>query len=103
LRLLFTEPAARDLDSIVSYIGFDNPRAAETVYRAIVLSAERLKDFPSLARTGRLPGTRELVVPSLPYVIVYSADADVITVIAVIHTARDLNAAMMSRKTDPRM
>lgn len=96
-RLVFAEPAARDLDSIVTYIALDNPAAAEKVFRAIVAAAERLTDIPSLGRAGRLPDTRELVVTGLPYLIVYRAAADRVTVLAVFHGARDLARALAER------
>jgi len=53
MRLVFTEPAERDLDGIIDYIALDNPSAAERVYRAIVATAQRLTDFPEMARKHR--------------------------------------------------
>ena len=89
MRLVFAEPAARDLDDIVDYIALDNPPAAEKTYRAIVAAAERLQDFPEIGHAGRLPDTRELSVVSLPTIIVYEISRDTVTVIAVFHGARD--------------
>lgn len=63
MRLVFAEPAERDLDSIIDYIALDNPTSAEKVYRAIAASARRLTDLPEMGRPGRLPGTRELRCP----------------------------------------
>lgn len=98
MRLVFAEPAERDLDSIIGYIAIDNPAAAEKVYRAIVATAERLTRFPEIGRPGRLPDTRELTVASLPYLIVYQVTADVVTILAVFHGARDLALALAERK-----
>ena len=44
----------------------------------------------ALGRTGRVPGTRELLVPSTPYSVAYTVDSrrDVVQVLAVIHGAR---------------
>jgi toxin ParE1/3/4 len=100
MRLVFAEPAERDLDSIIDYIARDNPDAAEKVYRAIVATAERLADFPEMGRSGRLPGTREFPVSSLPYLIVYQMDADVVTILAVFHTARNLARALSQREPE---
>lgn len=97
MRLLIAEPAARDLAGIVDYIAADNPVAAENVYRGIVRAAQRLSDLPALGRPGRHPGTRELSVPGLPYLIVYQVGADAVTVLAVFHTARDLARAVRDR------
>ncbi|MDR6293700.1 MULTISPECIES: type II toxin-antitoxin system RelE/ParE family toxin [Inquilinus] len=98
MRLVFAEPAERDLDSIIDYIALDNPAAAERVYRAIVAATERLARFPEIGRAGRLPDTRELTVTGLPYLVVYQASADVVTILAVFHGARDLALALAERK-----
>ncbi len=101
MRLEFAEPAARDLEDIIDYIALDNPGAAEGVYRAIVTAAERLQAFPDLGHAGRLPKTRELLVVSLPYIIVYQVDAEAVTVLAVFHGARDLARALKDRRGTP--
>jgi toxin ParE1/3/4 len=97
--LLFAEPAEADLDSIVDYIAVDDPNTAETVFRAIVAAAEQLTNFPEMGRPGRMPGTREFLVRSLPYLIVYEVNADTVTILAVFHSARDLPRALAERKS----
>ena len=98
MRLVVTTPAARDLADIVDFIAPDDPSAAERVYRAIVAAARRLLDFPGMGRVGRLPDTRELSVISLPYVIVYAAASETVTILAVFHGARDLARALRERR-----
>ncbi|WP_293477138.1 type II toxin-antitoxin system RelE/ParE family toxin [Phenylobacterium sp.] len=97
-RVVFAEPAARDLESIIDYIALDNRSAAEGVYRAIVEAAQRLAQFPELGRPGRLPGMRELAVARLPYLIVYEADRQAVTILAAFHTSRDLARALRERR-----
>lgn len=101
IRLVIAEPAARDLEGIVDYIALDNPAAAERVYREIVQAVQTLPLFPAMGRPGRHPGTRELNVPGLPYLIVYEASARTVTILAVFHTARDLARALHDRKKEP--
>ena len=98
MRLVFTQPAADDLEDIIDYIALDNPPAAKRVYQAIAAAAERLRNLPHIGRPGRLPGTRELSVVSLPYIVVYQVDADTVTVLAVFHGARDLPRALRERR-----
>lgn len=100
MRLVFAEPAERDLKDIVDYIALDNPGAAESVYRAIIAATERLSKFPKIGRFGRLPGTREFSVAALPYIIVYEVSEDVMTILAVFHTARDLARALHERRSE---
>ena len=99
-RLVFAEPAARDLEGIIDYIALDNATAAEGVYRRIVETADRLRHFPELGRSGRLPATRELSVSALPYLIVYEADPETVTILAVFHTSRDLARALAEREQE---
>ena len=97
MRLFFAEPAAGGLEDIIDYIAVDSPSAAERVYRDVVSAAERLRDFPEMGRAGRVPGTRELPVSSLPYLIVYDVPAESIIILAVFHTSRDLAAGLRQR------
>lgn len=50
-----------------------------------------------MGRACRVPGTRELPVARFPYVIVYTAAPEVVTVVAVFHTAMDLRQAIADR------
>ena len=98
MRLVFSEPAAHDLEGIIDYIALDDPGAAERVYRAVLDAAKNLTEFPEMGRTGRLPGTRELTLPRLPYLIVYQVSPSVVTILAVFHGARDLVRALADRE-----
>jgi addiction module RelE/StbE family toxin len=80
--------AIRSLVSIYAYICKDNPNAATRVASSILDAAVRLEQLPQCGRPGRIEGTRELVVPGLPYVIPYRIVDDVILVLSVIHTSR---------------
>ena len=82
-------PAARgDLLDLVRYIARDNVSAALRMHDAITSAVEGLPTHPQRGRPGRMDGTRELVVPRTPYVVVYSASATTIEVLRVLHGAR---------------
>lgn len=50
--------------------------------------AATLPDHPQAFRRGRLPGTREMVVhPN--YILVYSSDEGFITILRLLHSARN--------------
>jgi toxin ParE1/3/4 len=100
MRLVFADPAARDLEDIIDYIAMDNPTAAESVYHSVLGTAQNLRGFPDIGRVGRLPGTREFPLPGLPYVVVYQVSADTVTILAVFHGARDLARALKERRSD---
>lgn len=91
MKVVVREAAALDLDAIFSWISKDNPRAAIETVERIRLRINRL-GLPGLSHIGRpglVDGTRELVEP--PYIVVDAVDepADEITVLAVLHGARD--------------
>jgi toxin ParE1/3/4 len=94
MRVVVREAAARDLDDIFDWISKDSPRAATKLVRRILDRIDRLT-IPGLTHIGRpglVEGTRELV--ETPYIVVYAVDeaADEITVLAIVHGARDRKA-----------
>lgn len=89
MKVLFDERAVEDLEDIYRFIAADDPRTARMVIDRIVASVERLAQFPDMARAGRVEGTREWVVPRLPYIAVYRVSEDRIIVAGVFHGARE--------------
>jgi toxin ParE1/3/4 len=69
--LRWTTPASNDLYNIVQHIQQDNPTAASEVAGTLYDGCVSLSEFPYLGRKGRIPGSRELVFPGLPYIVVY--------------------------------
>lgn len=91
MKVVVREAAALDLDDIFNWITKDNPGAAVAMVERIRLRINRL-GLPGrshIGRPGLVEGTRELVEP--PYIAVYMVDeaADEITMLAVLHGARD--------------
>ena len=91
MKVIIREAAYDDLDRISVWIAKDRPRSADSVIDRILESAERLGHFPYMGHVGRVSGTYELVVPALPYIIVYTINTndDEVTVVAVFHGAQD--------------
>ncbi|CAN7587525.1 type II toxin-antitoxin system RelE/ParE family toxin [Pararhizobium sp. LjRoot235] len=88
MRLVWAQYALDDRDTIFSYIEKESPRAAVHVDEEIVRAARRLVDFPESGRSGRIAGTRELVILRTPYVAVYVVLADRIRILRVLHGAQ---------------
>lgn len=80
--------AVADLLAIVDYISDDNPDAAESLKDEIEAKVSRLPEHPKLYRAGRVDGTREMIVRR-NYVVVYAEAAGGVTVLRVLHAARD--------------
>ena len=89
MRLRWRHSAVSDLADIRDFISENDPEAARAVVGRVLRSADRLASFPNSGRTGQVLGTRELVVPGLPYIVVYTCDDTDISIIGVFHGARD--------------
>ena len=84
LPLVWRAAARSDLASIVRYIADRDPSAARRMKAVIETAVLPLAEHPYLFRSGRAPGTRELVAhPN--YVIVYRVLADRIEIVNVVH------------------
>jgi addiction module RelE/StbE family toxin len=88
VKLEWSHFALSDREVIFDYIEAESPRSAVMVDEAIEATADQLIDFPETGRSGRMPGTRELVVTGLPYVIVYRVMGEIVRILRVLHMAQ---------------
>jgi toxin ParE1/3/4 len=88
VRVKWLAQALLNLDSEANYIARDNPTAASRIVQSINRAVERLRQYPAMGRPGRVPGTRELVVPETPHIIPYRVRGDDIEILRVFHAAR---------------
>jgi toxin ParE1/3/4 len=89
MRVRWTPPAANDLYEIVQHIQEDNPTAATEVAEAIYDGCGSLRKFPRRGRVGRIEGTRELLFPGLPYIVVYRIRLEIVEIARIYHGAQD--------------
>lgn len=84
LPLVWRAEARSDLAAIIRYIAVHNPTAARRMRVVIEAAVLPLAEHPFLFRSGRVPGTREIVAhPN--YIIVYRVAADRIEIVNVLH------------------
>jgi toxin ParE1/3/4 len=88
LRVRWLNRALLDLDAAEAYIAQDDPQAAATVVLRIIRAVSLLQKQPGLGRTGRVPGTKELLVPNTPYIVPYRGKDEVVQILRVYHSAR---------------
>jgi toxin ParE1/3/4 len=88
MRLTWSAFALADRDAVFMHIEADSPRAAIAVDEHIAQAVLRLVEFPESGRPGRVPGTRELVIPRTPYVAAYVLAPDRIRILRVLHGAQ---------------
>jgi toxin ParE1/3/4 len=86
---VWSPEAIDDLAALRAYIEQDDPAAARRVALHIVRNVETLlPNNLDMGRPGRVPGTRELVIPSTPFIVPYRVVGDTIQVLRIFHGAR---------------
>jgi toxin ParE1/3/4 len=84
--------AVESLRAVHAHIAVENPDAARRVVQAIRSTTTRLREFPTSGRNGTVAGTREIVVPNLPIIVVYRTVGADVEILRVFHTAVDWQA-----------
>jgi len=87
VKLVWASTALADRKQIREFIARDNPAAALAFDALLSEKVAGLVDFPSLGRSGRVPGTRELVVHT-NYILIYDLKASSVRALRVLHAAR---------------
>lgn len=80
--------ALLNLEQEAAWIAQDDPRAAAALVTEADTATRLLAQHPDMGRSGRVPGTRELVLPHFPYIIPYRVKAQRVEILRVFHTAR---------------
>lgn len=93
-RLVFTERAQADLLEAWLFIAEDNPAAADKVLDTLEQEAKLLLVQPLMGRARPELGSAVRSWPSAtPYVVFYEVDDSELTVLRVLHHARDVRPA----------
>ncbi|MCR4298538.1 MAG: type II toxin-antitoxin system RelE/ParE family toxin [Gallionella sp.] len=87
MKVRWTPEAEQDRSDVWDYIANDNPLAAVRMDELFSDAAAKLADFPHIGRTGKIPGTRELI-PHESYRLVYEVEGETVWILAVVNTAR---------------
>jgi toxin ParE1/3/4 len=92
--LVFTPRAEQDLEAIGDYIAADNPKRAISFVRELHQQCQRIAQNPSgyRLRPELAEGLRSCAYGH--YVIFFEADPENITIVRILHGARDLPAVL---------
>ena len=88
MRVKWLRKALANLDEAAEYIAKDHPEAARRLVAEAFRQTELLADHPNMGRPGRIPGTRELIMPDYPYLIPYRVRHGAVEILRVFHSAR---------------
>jgi toxin ParE1/3/4 len=89
MTLQWSLESIHDLIALRAHIAADDPAAAKRVGLHILYCVEHLLlENPELGSPGRIPGTRELVIPKTPFVVPYRVRGVALEILRVYHHAR---------------
>ena len=87
--ILWSAHARMDILEILAYFASLNDLSTgKSIVSRIMLSIDRLAEYPLSGRQGHIEGTREILVKNLPYLLVYRMLSSSIEVVRVFHTPR---------------
>lgn len=86
--LRWTEESAADLEQIADYLFEHRPSAAAEIVNQMYASISALVTFPTRGRHGKTPETRELVLWSLPWLVIYRIAGETIHILRILHGAQ---------------
>ncbi len=89
MRLEWSPHAVADLKTISEYIEQDRSlQTANRITRAIYGAIQSLRTTPHRGRHGRIERTREMVVSSLPYIVIYRVFDEHVLILNIVHGAQ---------------
>ena len=98
-RLIWTEPALKDLETIAEYIALDKPDAARKYVQKVFTAVERLSHFP---KSGSVPPEisnlpyRQVVVA--PCRVFYRCAKDYVFIIFVMRAEQNLRQDVLTQR-----
>jgi len=88
MQIRWTVPAATDIENISRYLQQHYPGYRSKTLLALYRATKSLKRLAFRGRSGMVSGTRELILPSLPYIIVYRTKDDFVEVLRIYHASQ---------------
>jgi addiction module RelE/StbE family toxin len=85
MKVVWSRRAIRHLVHLREYIARGSEQNAALIASRFLKAVDLLQTHPEIGRSGRIVGTRELVVPDTPYIIPYRVRHNRLELIAVFH------------------
>jgi len=89
MKIVWTRRATLHLKAAYEYWAHEkSAAAANTMLERIFAVVELLKTHPAMGRTGRVYGTRELVLVPTPFLLAYRVRRGKVDILALLHGAK---------------
>jgi toxin ParE1/3/4 len=89
MKIRWLKNGIRSMRAVYHYIALADPAAAQRTSVRIDKAVGQLSVHPRSGRPGAVPGTRELVIRGLPYLVVYRITESEVQIIRVFHAKQD--------------
>jgi toxin ParE1/3/4 len=94
MKIVWTRRATRHLRAAYEYwLREHSEDAAGVMFERIFSAVEMLEHHSEMGRPGRVPGSRELILHPLPFLLAYRVMPRKIEILALLHGARKWPAA----------
>ena len=91
-RIIWAEPALRDLDTIADYIALDDPKAAKRLVGKVFQKVDQLIGFPETGtRPRELQGTPYRKLTVRPILIYYRIEGEKVIIVHIVRGERRFN------------
>lgn len=82
--------ALTDLDSSLDYVAENQGEVtAKALAKKLFDAVDSIVHNPSIGRSGRIAGTRELVISGTPYIIPFRVKGTKVEILRIFHTSRN--------------
>jgi toxin ParE1/3/4 len=88
MTLQWSPESIHDLIALRTHLSEDSAAAKRVALHILYCVEHLLMENPQLGHPGRVPGTRELVIPKTPFVVPYRVRDNVLEILRVYHLAR---------------
>ena len=98
-KVIWTEPALSDLDSVADYIALDNPAAARQLVKRIFEHVEQLERYPESGSVpAELRGLRYRQIVEAPCRVFYRYDGEQVFILYVMRGERQFRARQLRER-----
>jgi toxin ParE1/3/4 len=88
MQVKWLRKALQNLEQAYAYTAQTDQSAAVQLVLKIQAASEKLASFPMLGKTGRVEGTRELVIANTPYILIYRIKGKSVIILRILHSSK---------------
>lgn len=88
MNIIWTNLALHHLKTSYEFIHQHSPKTAHEIFHRIETTITHLERYPQIGKKGRLQGTRELIIPNTPFLLIYRVKEIHIEILAFLHGRR---------------